>query len=419
MDYPEGFHAWPLDLRNEFFAQAAATYSRERAAKGNGAAARFAPPTDGNSLERGGVSPPPQPVKLEFVAASTLGEHPRPRHFLVPDLIPGRNVTLLSGDGGTGKSLLALQLAVAVATRDSQWLGLEVAHGGAVFVSAEDELDEVHRRFTNICQAEGLDKADLDRLLILPLAGESAVMAVSGRAGALEPTPLWKAFEAKIASLEPALVILDTSADFFGGNEISRSEVRQFLGMLRGLALKHDCAVVLLSHPSVAGMSSGTGLSGSTAWGNSVRSRLYLTRPDTKDGEFVDTDIRVLSTMKANYGRAGGEIRLRWLDGRFVNETPGAPSAFNKIATEAHADRIFLDLLRQFASEGRDVSANRSPTYAPAQFAVRPHGSGLSKRALDAAMNRLLSSKRVRIETFGPPSKPRSRLVFVSSENGE
>ena len=38
-----------------------------------------------------------------------------PREWLVDALVPMKTVTLFSGDGGTGKSLLALQLAVAVA----------------------------------------------------------------------------------------------------------------------------------------------------------------------------------------------------------------------------------------------------------------------------------------------------------------
>jgi len=46
------------------------------------------------------------------------------------------------------------------------------------------------------------------------------------------------------------------------------------VAMLRGLAFKADCAILLLAHPSVAGMSSGSGLSGWTSWDNSVRSRL-------------------------------------------------------------------------------------------------------------------------------------------------
>jgi RecA-family ATPase len=216
------------------------------------------------------ASPKGLPQVLKWVSAASLGARPPPRTWLVPELIPGRNVTLLSGDGGTGKSLLALQLAVAVATRDSLWLGLEVAHGGAVFVSAEDELDEVHRRLANICAADGPDITHLTDLTVLPLAGRDAVLGRPGAPGELQSTPMFEFVRSMVGAMAPALVIVDTISDAFGGNENSRSEVRQFVGMLRALAMDADCAILLLAHPSVAGLNSGTGLSGSTAWNNSV-----------------------------------------------------------------------------------------------------------------------------------------------------
>ena len=360
------------------------------------------------------TAPEPPPM-LRLVSAASLSKRPPERFFLVPEYIPGRNVTLLSGDGGTGKSLLALMLGVSVAA-SKPWLGIEVAQGPVVYVSAEDELEEVHRRLAAICEADGLDVIDLDGLSIIPLAGENSLMAVQSHAGALAPTPLWHEFAAKIVDVAPALVVLDTSADFFGGNEISRSEVRQFVAMLRGLALKADCAFLLLSHPSVAGMNTGTGLSGSTAWNNSVRSRLYLRRPAASNGEPVDPDIRALQTMKSNYGRAGGEIRLRWLEGRFVNETAATPIGFDALAIKAKAERVFLDLLQQFTGQGRNVSANLGPTYAPARFAAHSDAQGVSKHAFEAAMNKHLKANQIRNESFGPPSKTRYRLVFVAPE---
>jgi len=353
------------------------------------------------------------PPALRLVSASSLGAHPPPRQFLVPDLIPSRNVTLLSGDGGTGKSLLALMLCASVAS-GARWLGLTVSRGVAVYVSAEDELEEVHRRLAAICDAEGLDLADLDALSIVPLAGESAIMAAPRGAGGLAPMPLWKAFATKITALAPALVVLDTAADVFGGNEISRAEVRQFIGMLRGLAIKADCAILLLSHPSVAGMNSGTGISGSTAWNNSVRSRLYLTRPSAKDDSaFVDPDLRTLTTMKANYGRTGGELSLRWISGRFINETPHVTSGFDRIAADAWTEHVFLDLLAIFLAQDRDVSPNLSNSYAPAIFAKHPDARGVSKKEFAAAMERLLKACRVEVETCGPPSRRYKRLVAI------
>lgn len=185
---------------------------------------------------------------------------------------------MLGGDGGTGKSLVAAQLAVAVAT-GTPWLGRQVAGGPALYLSAEDDAGELHRRLADITAALGLGLGALDRLSFLSLAGEDALLALfDPKTGALVPTPLFGALEERIAEDRPKLVALDTLADLHAGNENDRAHARQFVGLLRGLAIRHGTTVLLLAHPSRAGMAAGDGLSGSTAWNGSVRSRLSLSR---------------------------------------------------------------------------------------------------------------------------------------------
>ncbi len=49
-------------------------------------------------------------------------------------------------------------------------------------------------------------------------------------------------------------------------------------------------------------------------------------------------------------------------------------------------------------------------------FAAHADAKGVNAKALEAAMNRLLKGKRIRVEKFGPPSRERSHLVFITSE---
>lgn len=116
--------------------------------------------------------------KSQFYSAADLEGRPVPdRQWLVHNMIPMNTVTLFSGDGGTGKSLLALQLAVSAATGKS-WLNEGVEKKRALFLSAEDDDDELHIRLASICRTMGLRFADLDRLTIRSLAGEDALLAV-------------------------------------------------------------------------------------------------------------------------------------------------------------------------------------------------------------------------------------------------
>ena len=71
---------------------------------------------------QGGGEAPARRFSLLPGSRASQGRPVPERQWLVPDLIPDRTVTLLSGDGGTGKSLLALQLAVAAAT-GGRWIG--------------------------------------------------------------------------------------------------------------------------------------------------------------------------------------------------------------------------------------------------------------------------------------------------------
>ena len=174
-----------------------------------------------------------------------------------------------------------------------------------------------------------------------------------------EETELFAELDARAAHDQPVLVILDTLADVYPANENDRAKVRQFIGILRGLAIRQGCAVLLLGHPSLSGLSSGTGTSGSTAWNNSVRSRLYLERM-VQSGYEPDPDRRILTTKKANYGRVGGEIAMTWCAGVFVAEAD--EGTLDRRSAGMKAERVFLKLLRQHTEQGRRVNASGGRT---------------------------------------------------------
>jgi RecA-family ATPase len=105
-----------------------------------------------------GEETPDRPVpELPVISADALADKEvPPRSWLVRDMIPDRTVTMVSGDGAVGKSLLALQLAVAVAMGAREWVGTLPEAGSVLFVSAEDDIDELHRRLDAIARADGM-----------------------------------------------------------------------------------------------------------------------------------------------------------------------------------------------------------------------------------------------------------------------
>lgn len=331
----------------------------------------------------------PKRSSLFFPASDFDGVTPPPREWHVDELIPANQVTMLGGDGGVGKSLLALQLSIASAL-GAQWIGRHPRHTKTIYISAEDDRDELHRRTADIMAQEGQSLADLSDLVLRSLAGEDALLAVAdSRQGTLQTTPLFRELDEAMGDYSAGLLVLDTLADFHSGQENDRATARQFIGLLRGLALRHQCTVLLLAHPSLTGISSGTGLSGSTAWNNSVRSRLYFERV-ADEGYEPDTDQRRLTTKKANYGKTGNEILVRWRNGAFVPEADPSFLDINSAKMKAH--RVFLKLLDAYTTEGRNVNANSGPNYAPTAFAKDRRAENVSRSALREAMNDLFAS---------------------------
>lgn len=344
-----------------------------------------------------------------FSAATLAGVPVPPREWVALDLIPSGKVTLLMGDGGTGKSTLALQLAVAVAT-GGPWLGQRVSDGSVLYLSAEDDRYELQRRLADICFSNGMTFDLLKNLHLVDLSEADAVMAKTN-GNDIEKTKLFLDMDTTVSRLRPKLVIIDSLADFFGGDEIKRRHAVAFLGMFRSLCAAYDLTVLILGHPSVAGMSSGSGTSGSSAWNNSVRSRLSFDREKASGGG--NSDFRVLRSKKANYGPAGTEIRMRWQGGTFVEIETKHADRMSQVFAEDAADQKFLELIDWFSAAGRIVSNLAGRNYAPSLFATDPACGGITMQGFKAAMDRLFRSGKLRADTIGPPSRQKNSIVRV------
>lgn len=78
---------------------------------------------------------------------------PPPVEWLAAGQIPRGEVTTLHGDGGSGKTDIALRLAANVVRGAPDWLGHAICQGPVVIVSAEEPEREVGR--TNLASCKG------------------------------------------------------------------------------------------------------------------------------------------------------------------------------------------------------------------------------------------------------------------------
>ena len=81
-------------------------------------------------------------------------------------MVPRRQSTLCSGTGGVGKTLLLLQLCLSVVL-SKDWLGMMPEPGPVIFVGAEDEADELHRRVADGLKHYNASFSDLSDLHLL------------------------------------------------------------------------------------------------------------------------------------------------------------------------------------------------------------------------------------------------------------
>ena len=379
-----------------------------------------APPHDGNVADRDAPDDDGEAearemrdISQRLVSAAALAHEPAPTlDWLVDEIITGDNLTLMSGEGGGGKTTLMLQLAVAMQI-DGYWLNMRVKQGPALFVSSEDEKKDLSMSLRAILKIEGKSLAHCPNLHILSLADRDACMASApSKLASLTATPLWRALEATVERLKPRALFLDALADMFGGEENFRRHARSFIVILKRLAFHHRMAVILIAHPSLAGINSGSGLSGSTDWHNGPRGRLFLATPDS-DEALADRSRRDLTVKKAQRGGAEGTIfHLRWKEGVFVYESrEGGSTPYDRAATASKAETVFLALLHLFQEQGRTASPRPGPGYAPTIFSREPDAQGVRKEALARAMSNLLKHNRIHIVPVGPRSRQVSTLA--------
>lgn len=328
----------------------------------------------------------------QIIDPRTWSGKPLPvRDWLVENWIPMHYLTALYGDGGIGKTLLAQQLLTSVATgRD--WLGLPVRRLRAFGLLCEDHEDDLHINQDRINGAYWCDYRELGDLRLWPSVGfDNLLMTFDGKDSSKgQLTAFFARLLDEVKRFGARFVVLDTAADLFGGNENIRSQVRQFIANACGrIARETNGAVLLCAHPSLSGMASGSGSSGSTAWNNTVRSRLYLTQAKAEDGDEPDPDLRTLTRKKANYARAGESMTLRWSDGVML------PVAAPAEEDEAHVRRRVLDEIDRAWREGQPYS-DMPQARTRYVLTLLPQRLGLTRGAVERAYLALLSSGEVR-----------------------
>jgi RecA-family ATPase len=355
---------------------------------------------------------------LHWLDMSAWDHKPLPeREWAIRDRVPLKQAGLFSGEGGTGKSIIELTKNVAhVAAKD--WLGSLPEPGPAFYLGAEDDEKEIHIRLAAIAKHHGVTFKELTEagLHVLPLLGQDATLCAVTKGGKVEVTGLYRQIYEAAGDIKPKNISIDTLSRAFSGNEIDRVQVYAFAMHMQALAMVAAGSVTVLSHPSLQGINSGSGLSGSTAWHGAFRFRQYLKGMKANDGEQVESDLRQLEFKKNQYGPLGESMVLRYQHGLFLPEA--GVSDLDRASRTAKAEDVFMELLSRFSGQKRNVSDKATaPNYAPTAFAKEDEAKKyrLKKPEMEHAMRSLFKADKIDINEYGRPSRPSYNLVVKQS----
>lgn len=249
------------------------------------------------------------PVEL----ACRLAHCPPERRWLIENLWADEAVGIVGGEPKIGKSFLALDMVVAVASGTPCLRRFPVAHAGRVLLyAAEDALHVVRARLDGIARAAAVRLADLD------------IQVITAPSLRLDLVDDQRRLADTVAALQPRLLVLDPLVRLHRIDENAAAEVAPLLAYLRDLQRRFQLAVVLVHHArkGAGRIRAGQALRGSSelhAWGDS---NLYLRRADEQ------LQLSVEHRAAPSYG--GLALALRGADEQLALEildsTPTPPS---------------------------------------------------------------------------------------------
>ncbi|OQW85824.1 MAG: hypothetical protein BWK72_20340 [Rhodoferax ferrireducens] len=367
-------------------------------------------------LESATMPPKPDPLLKPVSVFDVLTNPSPPPAFAWDGYLPRGQVSLLGAHGGTGKSTIALMLGVCAAL-GRPLFGVATEFSSVLFVSLEDGANLVRHRLASICRAWLIDPVQLQgRLHVVDGTAHPELFAAETRSAG-EKTASYCELRRLVQSENIGLVVVDNASDAFGGDEIQRRQVRAFMRALAEVARLTDCAVMLLAHVDKntsrnKKAEGGEGYSGSTAWHNSARSRLFLTRGD--DG------LLTLEHQKSNLGRMREPLTLEWLEGGFPQLVQAGGFDGTRQQGRAEDDRAaaLLRLIVEFEGRGQYCSPMpqaRNNVYAmlrsEADFQKLKLNSDSTKRILNQCQR---ANWLESLDYRGIDRKPRQRWVLTA-----
>jgi AAA domain/Bifunctional DNA primase/polymerase, N-terminal len=305
--------------------------------------------------------------------------------YTVGDLVMQGVVNCFYGNGGTGKTTIAIQMGIAVSS-GRPLFERDTIKSPVLLVLAEDSPGEIKPRVEGAIKDLGIKNPDDLDCEIWPLPGEEISIARINEEGKTVLLPFYYLLEKKLAAKSGLFVVLDSLADIAQMGEAARLPVNAFFKkVLGGLAVKYNATILVLAHPSKASMADGSYYSGSTAYRNAVRNMIVLK-------EIKGTSFRSLERLKNNYANDKERIVVAWADDIFVT-----PQNAVIADSEQGRYRAVLNCIRDMIANGDNVAkTNQASGQTPKDVAKAVNALGVVTVTWQEVKDFMKQAERIR-----------------------
>ncbi|MGF0019950.1 AAA family ATPase [Sporofaciens sp. SGI.106] len=228
--------------------------------------------------------------------------------WLISDMIPRGQITILVGDGGCGKTSIWCALAAAISSGQQPFVLDGVMHKGCegvepekvLFFSAEDSIEHV------LIKRLKCNGANLENIISMDIANPqfSKVKFGSPYLGKL------------IEKYRPSLCIFDPIQAFLQPNirMAERNAMRESLKVLLKYGEKYGTTFIIVVHSNKQSGVSGRKRMADSADIWDISRSVFMVGKTAEDG------INYISHEKSNYGKLAKTVLFKILDGKVVFE---------------------------------------------------------------------------------------------------
>jgi len=211
----------------------------------HGGRTKWATPAPSNAMD-----PQAQvPFTMQPVGLLQPSQRP-PRDWLVRHRLMRKHTTLTAAAPGIGKSTLAIEEAVSLASgMDFLGFGIEQPHKVAI-INNEETRDELERRIEATCVRFGVPFEAIAQTLYLHsgVDAEKFIVARRGADDSVVATPRAHQLGQFLREAEIDLLVVDPFVQIHTASENQNEEIEQVMMALRAICVHANCALHLVHH---------------------------------------------------------------------------------------------------------------------------------------------------------------------------